>query len=279
MPEYFCKKCKKKFNKKSNYDRHINREIDCRSGSKTSRKNNIKFDCKKCGKLFNRKDNLNRHVNHCQVNINKIKNINGNRNNIALNSYNSNNNVTINLYIVNNGKDGIKNLTYDELNKILGSNENLIQALTKTVNLNPNKPQHHNILYLDKKSTYGEVYENKIWISKKIDEILDTLIDAKIEDLSEILNDMGDFLNKKTRARIKETMENVDYTKPGARKKLKSYLKPILYSYRDMIRKTRKLSEKQEEEISRKEQEEAEFEAMLEEQQLRKIKKKKIKID
>ena len=32
------------------------------------------------------------------------------------------------------------------------------------------------------KSAYGEVYENKSWIKKKIDEILDTLIDAKIED-------------------------------------------------------------------------------------------------
>ncbi|XWV26673.1 hypothetical protein QJ857_gp0387 [Tupanvirus soda lake] len=87
---------------------------------------------------------------------------------------------------------------------------------------------------------------------------------------------MKDFLNKKTRNKIKQTIENFDYSKPGARKKIRSYLKPILYNHKDMIIKTRKLTKEQEEELIRKEQEEAEREAEEEEKQM-KISKQKHK--
>jgi hypothetical protein len=80
---------------------------------------------------------------------------------------------------------------------------------------------------------------------------------------------MGDFFNKKTRSRIKETIENFDYKKPNARKKLKTYLKPILYNHKDMIIKTRKLTKEQIDEIFRKEQEEAEEAARLEEKEFK----------
>ncbi len=68
------------------------------------------------------------------------------------------------------------------------------------------------------KSSYREVYENKTWIKKKIDEIINTLVDSKVEDLTEILNNMNDFLNKKPRIKIKETIENMGRSKPGLEK-------------------------------------------------------------
>ena len=68
--------------------------------------------------------------------------------------------------------------------------------------------------------------------------ILDVLLDAKLEDLGEILNNFT-FLNKKTKNKIKESIERFDNDKPQARKKLKSFLKPILYNDREMILQTR----------------------------------------
>ena len=266
MSEFCCKKCGKEFKRNYELNRHINRITSCVGGSKTSRR--IKYHCNYCHRKFNRKDSLTRHLKNCndKINIHKLK---GKSNALAYTNVNGNDNTTtlanfikspiyINLIIY--AKDGIKNLSYDELNNVLGSNENLVQALTKTVNLNPNKPQHHNIYYSDMKSSYGEVYENKKWVRKKIDEILETLIDAKLEDLNEILNDMNDFLNKKTRNKIKETIERFDCTKPDYRKKLKTYLRPILYNHKDMIIKTRKLTKKQEDELIRREQAEVELE-------------------
>ena len=70
------------------------------------------------------------------------------------------------------------------------SNENLVQYLIKTVNFNPKKPQHHNILYKNLSSVYGKSYQEGGWIDKKISEIIDMLIDAKLEDLNDILNEM-----------------------------------------------------------------------------------------
>src|SRR5271154_5778667 len=100
------------------------------------------------------------------------------------------------------------------------------------VNFDPNKPHHHNVYYPDIKSTYGEVFEDQQWTKKKINEILNTLIDAKREDLNNILNEISEFINKKTRNKMKEVLHNTNYTELDYRKRLIRYLnsknRPIL---------------------------------------------------
>lgn len=273
-----CNKCNKNFANNYNLKRHQN--ICNSGGSKTNKQ--IKIKCKYCGKYFAREDSLTNHINkkRCKS-YNKIQNeIKAKKNKQIINNTNSKraniNNIikspnSNNIYkitcpiIISFGKDGVDSIKFSEIPSIFGSEKNLIETLISYVNLDPKKPQHHNVLYSDTKSTYGEIYENKKWIRKKIDEILEILIESKIDDLNLILNDMKDFLNKKTRNKIKETIENFDCSKPGARKKLRSYLKPILYNHKDMIIKTRKLTKEQEEEIFKKEQDEAEKEAKEEE--------------
>ena len=61
-----------------------------------------------------------------------------------------------------------------------------------------------------------------------------------------------DYPSKKTKQKIKDTIISLDHTRPNARKKLASYIKPILYHHREMIEKT-KLTKEQENEIIRKE--------------------------
>ncbi len=281
MKNYTCIECHKNFANRRNLTRHTN---NCKlGGSKTNKQ--IKFKCKNCGHLFTRKDSLIRHMNNtCKKNLKTVKGNNNKQSIIenkisgiatsASNIIKSPNSNIYNVNLIVFSKDGIKNISPKDLSEILGSNKNVIESMISNVNLNPQKPEHHNIYYCDTKSSYGEVYENNTWIRKKIDEILETLINAKIDDLNEILNDMGDFLNEKSTKKIKNAVENMDYTRPGARKKLKTYLKPILYNHKDMIIKTRKLTKKQIEENFRREQEEAEIEAREEEQEIKRKKKK-----
>ena len=268
MVQYTCEKCFKEFDRKFLFDQHQNRKTSCVGDSKINQKKHIN-KCKICQKEFSRPDSLTRHYQNCKIKkvSNTIKgeniilvsgdNSNNNSNNISLNG-----NVFVNMVFF--GKDGIKNISPKDLSEILKSNKNIFESLISNVNFNPNKPEHHNIYYGDLKSSYGEVYENKKWAIKKIDEILNTLLDAKTEDLNEIINDMNDFLNKKTRQKILDAIENADYSKPNNRKHLKSYLRAILYNNKEMIIKTRKLTKEQEEDFLRREQEQIELEAAME---------------
>ena len=70
MVEYKCKKCGTVFNKKYNFETHMNRKTSCVSGSKTNKNND--HDCKNCGKFYSRKDALKRHSKICKGDINRI---------------------------------------------------------------------------------------------------------------------------------------------------------------------------------------------------------------
>jgi len=87
---------------------------------------------------------------------------------------------------------------------------------------------------------------------------MDILLDSKITDLKEIMEDMKEFLNESTLTRIRRVIENADYSQPDARKKLISYLKPILYNNKEMIIKTRKNIGSNNEDLSEGEDSDAE---------------------
>jgi len=170
------------FDHKIAFDRHMNRKSKCnkKTNSKTkiySSKTNKKLDheCMYCERIFSRKDSLKRHLLICKNKKNKIVSgveNKGNNNRITNKNINSH---TYNFYnnhpiiLISFGKDGAKCIDSKTFKKILGSNKNIIESMISSINLDPEKPQHHNIFYGDTKSSYGEIFENNTWIKKKID--------------------------------------------------------------------------------------------------------------
>lgn len=70
---YICHRCKKEFDRKSNFDQHINKMNKCKiiksiKGSKSNKKNTYK--CPKCDKNFTRKYSVTRHLQICKINFN-----------------------------------------------------------------------------------------------------------------------------------------------------------------------------------------------------------------
>lgn len=61
---YQCDKCKKQFDRKSNYLNHLNRQKKCTFQSKT--KKLISFKCQDCNKSFSRKQSVDRHMPVCK---------------------------------------------------------------------------------------------------------------------------------------------------------------------------------------------------------------------
>jgi hypothetical protein len=53
-----------------------------------------------------------------------------------------------------------------DFDKIFGSKSGIISGMIKNVNLNPDKPQFHNVYYGDMKSAYGDVYRKNGWGKK-----------------------------------------------------------------------------------------------------------------
>ncbi|QGR54392.1 zinc finger domain-containing protein [Moumouvirus maliensis] len=258
MPIFTCDKCFKEFDHRSKYNRHLERIRSCVkkkniSGSKTTRQviNNI---CKHCKREFSRKDSLARHLNTCKYKtvtkkniIKGEKNTSGKKNIVAIDSKNCNNNNNNKTYniILNFGTSATNDLSRNDIISFLKSNTGVIEKFIEITNFNPNKPQHHNVYYPDIKSGYGIIYKDKKWTKKRIHEIVSKLLDSKVEDLNTIVNELSDCLNEKSIKKIKDAIKDADFSKPGTRKKLISYIKPILYENKDMIIKTRKSDNKE----------------------------------
>lgn len=243
---YKCAICKKEFDRKSNYTNHINKKNKCKYNSKTCKISNP--ECPKCHKHFTRKYSVDRHLKICGGNATKIKvkgnnntNINMNGNDNTVNNTNNSKktiNNSVNIILLNFPPD--KYTLSKDLAKILSSNENLVISMVKKTNVNKHKPEHHNIYYPDEKKSTGKIYTNNRWKTKSIDEILNMMVETKTEDLNEFLNEMCDILNNETKEKIKQAIKDFYDTK--SRKKLKSYLKIILFDNKDMIKKTKKLA-------------------------------------
>ena len=125
MVVYECDICFKKFTRKGDYDRHLNKKNPCQICSKIDRKIKI-YKCDGCKRTFNRCDSLTRHIEICTNHRNttnistKNKTIENNRNTLNNGIINrsqiingDNNTITIN-YLYPFGKDGIDDLTTPE---------------------------------------------------------------------------------------------------------------------------------------------------------------------
>lgn len=209
MSQFKCRRCKNTFKHKKDMLRHA--ELSCRFSSKSE-----DFKCKACNKTFSRKDSLMRHINtgKCPSKLQKKD------------------------QIVSFTTDGIDNLNNRDLEEILNSEYGVIEALVKNVNLNLLKPRHHNIYYSNMTLPIGKVYENGSWIIREINEIIDKLIDAKVDDLKKIkeTNEM----DEKKIAKINEAINYANYMTQNSRKKLRKFIKIELYKNRKLVAATKK---------------------------------------
>ncbi|AYV85726.1 MAG: mg15 protein [Satyrvirus sp.] len=215
MDEYICDKCDTKFDAKWKLKRHKEGPIDCKNGEKNDKKMLI-CGAKECNKKYTRKDSLNRHHKTCKhwLSLKKSKN-----NNISIkkNNHNDNskhikniNNITINC---NNlkpfGEEEIDGLTTKDIKEIFNSNENPIIMLIIKTNLNPSKPEYHNVGITDTKSALNYIYDGETWVKEQNKIIMDKLLHAKEKDLNTIHNIVSDTLSQEDNENIQKKIEKI----------------------------------------------------------------------
>lgn len=218
--EFECDKCKKTFTRKSNLTRHC--ASSCPYLSNDDMK---KFSCKHCGESFTRKYNLAKHI--------EMKNCKSRKKSKRNDKIEG---------LVSFTTDGIDNLDSEDIEAILDDENSVLYNIIVNVNLNPRKPQHHNILFDNHKSSYGQVFRDDSWVILLKNEILDALIAAKVRDLKKISRDFD--LKKRDRSKIDLFLAKMEKMKDIAYRRMRRQLKSAFMSYRNLVSQTRKLMKK-----------------------------------
>ena len=262
MVQYKCDICGYQTNNKTHYEDHINKKIPCNPNKLHKLiKNNIVHHCKTCDKNFSRHDSLVRHNNtyHAVINGNENKQINGNNTNSnntttieTQNNTNSNNTTIIETQnIINNPiiiqpiinihsyeYNNINDLTLFEQYLCLTSKNSPYAALLNHLNLNPDKPQYHNMKITNLNKKYMDVNDGQKWIKEIITSAVFNIVDSKKITIELIYDRFRCFLSNKA---IKFIPRSCYY---GSRKNLFFYkqvaqhVKLHLYNNRKIDNKT-----------------------------------------
>lgn len=195
MTKFVCHKCNYQTNNKNHFNDHLNRKISCTmqpaNNKIIAKKENI---CKECNKTFSREDSLKRHNKTYHSNItgdknNKI-NINGDNNivnntvNNIENQYNIENQNNIETQIIiqpvihKYDYNDINDLTLFEQYLSLTSKTSPYTALLDNLNLNPTKPQYHNLSYKNINKDIMNVHDGNKWIKKLVKTAISNVIDS-----------------------------------------------------------------------------------------------------
>jgi hypothetical protein len=232
MVEYTCDICQKKWNNKTDFTRHQNRKNPCKVNKYNLLLQKINELEKKMHEI--EKENIDLKKNKSSVinNIHKIDKI-------------DNNTINITITPIAFGKEDLSFITTNSSKKILNKGFKSIPELIKMIHFNQDKPEYHNIYlpnWRDKSNIL--VFDGSKWNLENKDDILDDLkdkgidyIQTKYEELDE--NDKKDALLIK---KIKRFLESYDEEEKNDI--LKKDLLLILYNNRELIEKTRKITNK-----------------------------------
>ena len=171
-----------------------------------------------------------------------------NKQNNITNNITNNNQQTVNIIVspTEFGKEDLSFINSDVIKNILNKGCKAIQELIQVVHFNPDKSEYHNI-YLPnwRDKTNILVFDGFKWNLKNKDEILNNLKNKGIEYIKKKYDelDINDKKDAKIIKKIKRFLDSYDNDKKN--NILKNDLLLILYNNRDLIEKTRKISNKQ----------------------------------
>ena len=274
MPKYKCERCGKEFMQKCDYNDHLNRKIPCQKITlncskitpKCSEKESM-IECKYCGKEFTRQFNLTRHIDkNCKIkkendnkmedimtmliemkeDMRKLKEENAQYKKIINNTQNvkidTQNNVILNL--VAYGHEDTSKITSGEFKRILNRGFNSVPALLEKMHFDKNKPENHNVYISNMRDDHILVYDGEKWKLEDRDDMLQTIYDDKANILITKFKDIGVGLDENTIRmfnRFKKMYENED--DETAIKRIKKEMKSVMYNNREMVQKTKRIKE------------------------------------
>ena len=241
MTIYTCDRCLCSFNRKSSYDNHLKRKIQCKLV--------VQKDDKNIQTLITEINKMKEQIKEQSIKIKEMENT-INKQNKTITKYekcdfrNSINNIdkSTNINVIAFGKEDLSFITDDNYKKIMNKGYAAPSVLTEYIHYNKDKPENHNLYISNKKDKkHIHVYDGKKWIVRLTKDVIDELkinaselIKAKIEIL--------DPNNKKDAGILKKIKRFVDsYNKDDNLNDFDENYELMFYNNREMVKNTHSL--------------------------------------
>jgi hypothetical protein len=199
---FTCKKCKKGYNTKKNYEEH---EKKCNFLDSLT--------CAKCMIHFANRHNKNRHVkrNNCKSrsiiysnipNVSPNSSIQTQNNNTNIHTQNNCQQIINNIYINNYGSERLDHLDDEKCMQIFQHNYDIPSIMTKEIHFNPEFPENNNIKYVNDKTAMIKTDDQYVY--KNLNELVEEIIKDKTRYIQKFAKDNKDNICARLSAEIYE---------------------------------------------------------------------------
>ena len=250
MVKYNCDTCKKVFDKKCNYETHINRKYKCEPKILLNESDNDKikeeikeslrkeFDDKLEAQKLEMKKIVAQLLEQLAVEKEKNKVIN---NNVTINNANNiqnnvqnNNTIKLNPY----RKEDLSHITDQEYNRLLSLGYGSVPSFVKKIHFNDEKPENHNILLSRADCNDIYVYNNENeWECKDKNIVIEQIISDKTNILYNKRLDKDD----KKSYKFDNYFESFESEDKKKMKDVTESVKRVCLTGKDKVMKTKKL--------------------------------------
>ena len=187
----------------------------------------VKLDKRKVKKTINQNTTNNNTTNNNTTNNNTTNQTNSN-NTIA------NSNIITNNFIVSFGEETTDKLTQRDKKEILDNCLFSIVKCVEKVHFNDAIPNQQNAYLTNLKADYGFKHVNGKFIATDIDDLIDTIIENRKEDVRAILTKGDIKISNLTLTKLKELLNKLDKGE-GNIEYIRKDIKLLLYNNRDKV--------------------------------------------
>ena len=183
---YICPNCNKDFNnRKSDFNRHINKKKGCVNNNINIEIETINIESNNpmmiefMNKIINQNEKMNNDILDLKNKISILEEDNENLKNQVIQYNTTNNNNNNNCIVINNFNDTNYKGNFNNLLKERG--KSIYLKTLRNVFLNPQKPENHTFYIADKSRGLAKIYNNGLWETKNMGLIVDKIIDSVVE--------------------------------------------------------------------------------------------------
>jgi hypothetical protein len=270
MVTHTCNNCNKTFEKKSNYNAHINRKNPCINKSLKIFQNIPKsrideskifqngineLSCSYCKKSYSTYSNKIKHTRSCKIKKNDVnqkeelyqnllnemkilveqnKELKEKIDKIDVKGQNivNTHNIQINNSLLAFGNEDLSHLSSEVCKQILNLGYRSIPKLIEKVHFNEDKPENANVYISNIKDPYVMVYNGKKWTLQYRDQTISELLESKGDYLEDCYDELIKSLDSRTKRRFERFLNKKDDDEVVDR--LKKEIKLLLYNHKDI---------------------------------------------